>query len=189
MINLLPPLYHRQLIASRTNALLVRYVMLSLILIVVMIAEMSAVYLFLSNSKAQSEAVISENDQKAAKYSEVQKQAEQFRTDLVTAKTILDKQVPYTKIFRMVADLMPDGVILNHLTINPSTFGTPTNLDIRARTYQAAIAFHTTLNNSNVLSNVSFQTVSFDSQDTTGYPYSSTLSVTFKKEALVGEID
>ena len=189
MINLLPPLYHRQLIASRANTLLARYVVLSLLLIIVMIAEMTAVYLFLSSSKAQSEAAISENDQKTAKYSEVQTQAEQFRTDLVTAKTILDTQVPYTKIFRTVADLMPDGVILNHLTIDPSTFGTPTNLDIRARTYQAAIAFHTTLNNSNVLSNVSFRTVSFDAQDKTGYPSSSTLSVTFKKEALTEGVE
>ena len=100
MINLMPNDDRRQLTAARTNTLLLRYVILMGVFAALLVMELVAVYFIVSIGRANNEQTIRENETKTAQYNDVKQQATLFRSNLATAKYILDKQVPYTKIGR-----------------------------------------------------------------------------------------
>ncbi|MFZ1243064.1 MAG: PilN domain-containing protein [Candidatus Saccharimonas sp.] len=181
MINLLPPSYQKELAASRTNTLLRRYVILLFGLVIIMMAEVGVVFFFLNTVKVQNQARIDENNQKTASYSSVKKEADEFRNNLTTAKKILGQQVSYTQLIKLLSDLLPPNVVIDQLSLDPSTFGVPTTLSVRAKGYNDAIVFRAKLNESAIFSSVNFQSITLQEQDTTGYPYTSTFNVTFKK--------
>lgn len=184
MINVLPPEEKRELIASRTNSLLMRYIILTSIFMALVLLEMGAVYLFLTNSKQVSEDTITANTRDAAAMRDVQIKSEEFKNNLATAKTIFDSQVRYTSVVKTISDLIPKGIILDSLTIDPVTFGTPTTLEVKAKTYSDAIQFRTKLNDSKKFTNVSFKSINYTPDAKDPYPYSVTYSLTFSKELL-----
>ena len=172
MINLLPPAYKKQLAASRTNTLLRRYVVLLFVLVFVVLAEIGVVYFFIATERGRN---------KTAEYATVKREATEFKANLTTAKAILDQQVSYTRLIKLIADRLPPNVIIEQLSIDPTTFGTPTTLSIRAKGYNDAIALRNRLNDSAIFSSVSFQSITLQEKDAGSYPYTSTYSVTFKK--------
>ena len=163
MINLLPPAYKKQLAASRTNTLLRRYVVLLFVLVFVVLAEIGGVYFFIATERGRNEAAVERNHNKTAEYATVKREATEFKANLTTAKAILDQQVSYTRLIKLIADRLPPNVIIEQLSIDPTTFGTPTTLSIRAKGYN------------------SFQSITLQEKDAGSYPYTSTYSVTFKK--------
>lgn len=181
MINLLPPSYQKELVASRTNTLLRRYVVLLFGLVIIMMIELGIVYFFLNEARAQNQARINENNQKTVAYSSIKKEADEFRDNLATAKTILGKQTSYTQLIKLLSDLLPPNVVIDQLSLDPATFGVPTTLSVRAKGYNDAITFRNKLNESAIFSSVNFQSITLQEEDTTGYPYTSTFNVTFKK--------
>lgn len=184
MINLLPQDYRRQLLAARSNTLLVRYIILMAIVIFVIIVELAGVYWFFNNSLANSQASIAENERRTASFQSTRQNAQLFSANLATAKQILDQQVSYVKIFTILSDSMPDGTIIERITVDPSQFGVPTTVDTRSKTYMKAIEFRQALNSTDVFVDTNFSSISLDAQDQSGYPYRSTYNVTFKKDAV-----
>lgn len=189
MINLIPPQDRSQLAAARTNSLLLRYVILLGIFIGILILEIGAVYVVMSTDKARNEAIIAENIAKTAEYEPTRRQAETFRSNLATAKYILDKRIPYTTLILTLANNLPNGAIIDSLSLNPQSFGTPTNLTVKATTYQKTIEVKSALQNIKVGDKPLFTAVSFSSlteteQPTDAYRYTATLDVTYSKEVL-----
>lgn len=181
MINLLPPAYKKQLAASRTNTLLRRYVVFLFVLVFIVLAEIGGVYFFIATERGRNQAAVERNHNKTAEYATVKREATEFKANLTTAKAILDQQVSYTRLIKLIADRLPPNVIIEQLNIDPTTFGTPTTLSIRAKGYNDAIALRNRLNDSAIFSSVSFQSITLQDKDTGSYPYTSTYSVTFKK--------
>lgn len=93
MINLLPPHEKRQINAGRVNTLLWRYSLLSLLLFGLLLVVIAGLYLMLTNNKLAAQAQIDDNQQKLAEHREIQANVNQFRDNLTTAKTILDKEI------------------------------------------------------------------------------------------------
>ncbi len=184
MINLLSPDDRRQIAASRTNSLLLRYIFLLALLVAVMMLEMGGVYLLLTNEKARNESVISDNNQKTVTYAETKQRAAKFESDLATAKYILGQQVPYTKILTSIAQALPSEAVVDTLDLDPATFGSPTTLTIRTKSYSSAINVKASLQESKVFSDVSFQSVAQADNDTDGFPYTATYNVTYSKDIL-----
>lgn len=190
MINLMPPEDRRQLAAARTNTLLLRYTILFGLVIAFLVLEMVAMYFVVGMSKARDEATIRDNEQKTAAYASVKKDAEVFRANLATANYILGKQIPYTKLVLTIANSLPSGAVLDKLSIDPTTFGTPTTLTVKMDSYDKSIAVKTALqntkvnNNTPLFSSVSFQSVSSQAGATDGYPLTAVYSVTYSKAAL-----
>ena len=181
MINLLPPETKRELRAARSNTLLVRYNLFLVGAMVFMVIAIGIVYVYLSNTKAAAEQVIAENKAKVADYVTVETQAKEFRTNLQTAKQILDQEVNYSKVVLEFASVMPAGTILETLTLDSATFGTPITLNAKAKNYESALALKDSFQKSDLFTDVHFQSIS-GSVDT-GYPISVSLNVTIKKEA------
>jgi Tfp pilus assembly protein PilN len=182
MINLLPPEDKRQLRAARTNSLLVRYNILLLGVAVFLAVAIGLTYILLSNSKSTAEQQMIENQAKAAQYAEVERKAQLFRSNLTTAKQILDAEVNYSSVLLKIAAVMPSGTILDRLNLDASTFGTPTTFVAQVRDYDTALRLKAAFENSDLFTDVNFQSITATTGGQTAYPLNVTLNVTIKKE-------
>lgn len=183
MINLLPSEEKRQIQAARTNVLLLRYALLTLAAMVLTGLMVGAGFVIMSTSKVEAEKKIALNATKASSYSSVQTEAQNFRTNLSTAKTILDKEVNYTKVVIAIAQTLPPGVVLDNLDLDAKTFGTPFVLSAKAKSYDAGLGLKAALEKSEIFSNVSLQGMTNSSSgDAGGYPVSVQLNVTINKQ-------
>ena len=188
MINLLPSDYRKQLAAARTNTLLLRYVMLLGAFIAVLLLEIGVVYLFLNAEKARNEATIADSAARTRGFEPIRKEAEQFKSDLATAKHILGKQVPYSELILAIANNLPTNVVIDTLTIDPTTFGSPSTLNVHTGSYEEAIAARSALSamkfgEEPIFTEVSFQSVSMDGNDDK-HPATAIYQVTFSKRLL-----
>lgn len=189
MINLMPPNDRRQLAAARTNTLLLRYTLLSVFVIALLAVEMVGAYFVVNMSKAHDEQTISDNEQKTASYTAVKQQADAFRSNLATAKYILDRQVSYTTLMMGLANSLPSGAVIDKLSIDPSTFGTPTTLSVKTSSYDRAIEVKTALqnakiNNTPLFTSVSFQSVAEQPDAKGSYPITAVYNLTYSKAVL-----
>ncbi len=182
MINLLSPEDKRQLRAARTNNLLLRYTILLVVLLLVLMAEMGGAYAVIAADKANNEAIIAENNAKTAGYDDTKRQAAAFATNLSTAKYILGQQVPFTSIILRLAAALPEDAVIDKISLDPATFGTPTTLTVHTVSYSSAINIKDNLQKSGMFSDVSFQSV--NQGDAKSHPYTATLNVTYSKDLL-----
>lgn len=184
MINLLPYDTKRQIIAGRTNVLLVRYLILIGISIVFLAAVSAAVYFVLMNSRDSALGAVKTNEAKESVYSSVQAEATTFRTNLASASTILSQSVPYSNVMISIAEALPPGVVIDSLTLSAATLGVPITLNAHAKSNTAALQLKTNFTNSPIFSNVSIQSLtSAPATATSGYPIGITLNVTINKVA------
>ncbi len=182
MINLLSPNDRRQLTAARTNSLLLRYTLLLGVVIILLLAEIGGAYVVLSAAKASDEQTITENENKSKEYASTKKELASFTTDLSDAKYILSQQVNYTGIILRIAAVLPSDAVIEKLTIDPVTFGTPTSITVQTTSYQRAKDIKASLQNSRVFTDVNIQSVN-ETDDKT-FPFTVTYNVTYSKDLL-----
>jgi len=183
MINLLPLEEKRQLRAARANTLLIRYNLFLLGAVVFLGLAVAFAYVYLATAKGNSERTVTENQAKVSDFASIEADAQQFRSNLSIAKTILGNEVTYTKVIVEIAQLLPAGVVLDSLNLDAATFGTQTTLAAKAKTYESALALKDSFQKSPLFDNVHFQSITTDSAPTNGYVYTVTLNVTIKKDA------
>lgn len=188
MINLLPPEDKRQISAARSNTLLLRYNIFLLGAVAFLFLAVAGVYFYLHTTKVTAEQTIRDNESKVAGFSTVKNQAEQFKTNLSIAKKILDNEVTYTSVILKISHLLPSGVVLDSLNLDSATFGTATTLTARAKNYNDALALKSAFQDSDIFSDVHFQSISSgsssDSSGSSDYPVTVNLSVIIKKDAV-----
>jgi hypothetical protein len=180
MINLLPPEEKRQLRAAHTNTLLVRYNFFLLSAVAFLGLAVGITYLYLTSTKAAADQQISDAQVETGGYAETQAEAQQFRSNLATAKQILDREVTYTNVIITIAHLMPNGVVLELLNLDAEAFGTETTLLASAKDYDRALAFKDAFQNSPLFSDVHFQSV--ETSTNPDYPIAVSLNVTISPE-------
>lgn len=187
MINLLPYEHKREILAARTNSVLLKYILILSAALVVLVGLTVAAYIVLFRTEQSAQSRVLENNNEVAQYSSLNKQATEFRANLATAKAILDKQTAYSKLVYRIADAVPSNVILESLSLDQSTIGTETQLNANAKTYGDAIRLKDSFTNKpELFGNVRFSTLTGGPADgaTAGYPVKVTLSVTIQKDAL-----
>ncbi len=182
MINLLPTSEKREILAGRTNRLLVRYIFLLIVVMVMTLAAFGFVWYYLETTRSTSQAKIEENEANTRQLLSQKQAIAEFKTNLKTAKTVLDKQVSYSTIVLRVASTIPDGVVLNQLTLDPTTVGKPTVITARARTEAALLKFKDVFAGSPYYSDAQFGTITNTEVSSDKYPYQITMTVTFTKE-------
>jgi len=184
MINLLPEKNKKNIQAGRTNLLLVRYNILMIGALIFTFASLGVLYIYLSNTKSTAEETIADNKAKVVEYNTVESQATAFRTHLATAKQILDQEIVYSKIVLQVARLIPHGVVIDNLTLDPKTFGTASVMTAHCKTVDDATALKESFQNTTLFSNVYFASLSTSEGDATGYPITVSLNVTMNKAGI-----
>jgi Fimbrial assembly protein (PilN) len=179
MINLLPDEFKKEVIAGRSNVKLVNYILILTAGIIFLSFISVAVYFVILGIKANAESAIATNQSKSSSYATVQAQATALRTSLLTAKTTLDKEIAYTKVLTGVAAVIPDGVVLQALSLSPSTLGTPLTLQAYARSNDDAIRLKDSFQQSPYFSNVSFTSLATNGSGE--YPVTVTINVTINR--------
>jgi glyceraldehyde-3-phosphate dehydrogenase/erythrose-4-phosphate dehydrogenase len=145
---------------------------------------MSGIYFVLNLDKTNDLAVIRDNESKTAAYAETKKAADEFKSNLSNAKIILDNQVPYTKLITTIANILPADAQLDTLTLNPTTFGTPTTLTIHTKSYQSAIDVKQYMQKAtNIFEDVNFQSVAQSEVGGSDFSYTAIYNVTISKKA------
>lgn len=184
MINLLPEQSKKDIRAARSNVTLLNYILILGLGVVFLGIICVGVYVVLIGTQADAERLIAVNKNKSSAYTSVQQQGTALRAGLTSAKTILDQEVVYTKIITGIAALMPAGVVLDSLTLSPTTLGTPTNMQFFAKTTDDALKLKDNFQASQLFTNVSFQSLSNSTSQAGDYPVSAILNVTINKSAL-----
>lgn len=184
MINLLPDQNKKDLQAGRTNLLLVRYNILMLGTLAFTIVAIAVLYFYLTTAKAAATQAIANNKAKAGEYAQVEADAAKFRANLATAKEILDKEVVYTSMILKFSKLVPSGVVFDTLALDPKSFGTATVLTAHCKTADDATKLKEAFQNSEIFSDVHFQSLTVSEGDASGYPYTVALSVIINKAAI-----
>lgn len=188
MINLMPESDQKELTAARTNSLLLRYIILTGFFIALLVIELFIVYAVINNDKKNNEATIAENQAKTTDYQSTKQEAANFQTNLATAKFMLSQRTPYTKIILALANGLPSGAVIDQLTLDPTTFDTPTTLSVRAVSYEEAINVKNALqaiqaSGIPIFSSVSFSALS-NNESSGAYPYTATYNITYSKAVL-----
>lgn len=181
MINLLPTQAKKEILAGRSNVLLVRYIWATVSLLILLGVVSLLSFLLLQKTKADFEATIKENEEQSVDYTQVRAQSEQFKSNLATAKSILDKQVNYTRIILDISKRLPSGVVLDSLNLDTASFGKPMDIVGRATDHRAALALKNSLQTSDIMTDVKFKSLS-SLTDGGKYSLAVTMEVTIKTE-------
>lgn len=186
MINLLPYEYKSEIRAARTNVILARYIGILLLAAVVLGGLVAGSYVALNGTKANAESKEAENTARLAEYQGIRVSSDEFRTELATAKSILDSSISFSKLIYAIADTIPKGVVLDNLNLDPATLGTSTTLTASAKTVADATNLRDALAaNPKVFSGVQLQSLRSGDSSTAsdGYPVKVTMTVTINKAA------
>ncbi len=186
MINLLPYEEKKQLRAARFNTVLIRYLVTLWMGSIFMATIFAGAYYNLTLSKTSAEQLLSQNQSKSSAYQSVQQQAATINANIASARNVLSQQILYSKVLISIGQITPQGVVIDKLSLSPSTFGTAITLQAYARDSDAALALKTAYQSSSIFSNVSIQNLSGGSGTSgsvSGYPVSITLNVTINKYA------
>lgn len=184
MINLLPPADKKEILAARTNVLLLRYCIVSFACALLLFGAIIGVHYTLTTMKKTAQEKIDQSTQQTSQYSEVQKQVTEFTANLATAKKILAGNVQYSAIAIKIAQALPSGVVLENLTLDSTTFGKPTSLSAKARTTNDAVRLKNALSDSPYFDNVYLESVTRQADDNSRYPVSININVTMNGEAI-----
>ena len=187
MINLLPTEERRQLAASRTNSLLLRYNIFMIGVLAFIGLAIGVTFVYLSNTQATAEHQIAENQARVSSYNDIQQQETSFKTNLTTARQILDKEVVYTKAILTIANMIPSGVVLQSLKLDAQTFGTETVLTFQAKTVDDTLALKKAFENSKVFLNPHFQDIN-TSGGQGDHPVTVNMNVTIDKSIATAEV-
>lgn len=181
MINLLPEENKKELRAARMNVVLLRYNILTLAAVGCLLIALAGFYIYLTSTKSNAEAANAENIAKAAEFATTKQEAEEYRKNLATAKQILNNEVNYTSLVFGITELLPKGVVLDNINLSAQDFGNQTSLTAHAKNYDAATALKQNFEQSKMFDNVYFQTINNESDQSSGYPISITISVKINK--------
>ena len=184
MINLLPETYKKEILAGRSNLLLVRYCVLSLAVTVATVGIIAGVWLMIDRVKDISQQTIIDNEKNSFQLSAKQAEVTEFHTNLKTAKSILDKQIDYSSVALRVASTIPSGVVIDQLSLDPSTFDKPTTMVAHARSENTALELKKAFSDSKYYSDVHFNSISRGDDGSGEYPFTVNLGLTIKKSIL-----
>lgn len=162
MINLLPPQTKKQFLAGRVNTILVRYIWMTAGFFGLLAVISGLTYIMLETTKSTAQQQIDSNNSRVSDYNQIQTRKKEFQDNLATAKAILDKQTYYSGALLKIAKILPDGTVLNKISLDSSTYGTPVTLHFLALDEDHAITLKTALQASNIFSDVHFQTLNLE---------------------------
>ncbi|RYF37380.1 MAG: hypothetical protein EON97_01295 [Chitinophagaceae bacterium] len=184
MINLLPTEYKNELRAARMNVVLMRYNIITAGAVVFLILACGAFFTILLTNKSAAEETNRINEAKAQSYDSTKTAAEEYRSNLATAKQILSTEVNYTDVVFGITELLPAGVVLSDINLSKADFGNQTTVTAQAKNYTAVTKLKESFQNSKVFSNASFLSVTDTSTEgaASAYPLNVTLSVKVSKE-------
>jgi hypothetical protein len=166
MINLLSRETKTELLAARRNVVLRRH----LFLIGIVLLAVGAVYGYGFWRAAEERRIATESNETALRnlesYADTKKIAEQYRSDLTTAKQILGSEFMFSEFLIDTAGILPPNTILGNLTMTTKQAASATrkagamSLQARAKSYDDALKLKEALESSELFTDVKITSIS-----------------------------
>ncbi len=156
MINLLPQDQQKSILYARHNTRLLHWCLIMVSTIFVLIAMWGVGYFYISSSITSYNNEISskQEDLKSQNLEETQKRIEDLSNNLKLILQVLSKEVLFSKVFKQIGAVMPDGSVLSSVEINKVEGGL--DLTARAKNYDTGTQIQVNLSDK---SNKLFQKV------------------------------
>lgn len=138
MINLLPDDNKKELRAGRANTVLRQYITIVLFALAFLAGLTGFAWVTLEQAKLNAQRRLEQSQQETNAFSETQKSAEEFRADLTTAKSILDKNIAYSHLMLRIADAFPNNIEISNLILDAETIDEPMTFDLSVGTKRDA---------------------------------------------------
>ncbi len=184
MINLLADDHKREIRAARINVILIRYISMLAVAFLVISSLLVGVFIVLGNVERAAILKTSENNAKVAAFASTKQAADDFRTDLSTAKSILDKEITYSNLIYKIAESLPSGITIDALDLDSTTLGTPITMNANGKSYEDGVRLKNSFENTPELySGVSLESITSSEGDKSSYPFKIKLKVTINKVA------
>jgi Tfp pilus assembly protein PilN len=144
MINLLPPELKIEIAYAKRNAIMVRYIMLTVAIAVVLTGAFIGSHLYLNQRLSDTAASIASKDTIAASYKTVETEAKTLNSRVAAIKAIQDSQPKFSAVLSDLAKTVPKDVSISGLTLT-GIDSTPVTISADAVTYQSAVDFRDAL--------------------------------------------
>lgn len=186
MINLLPYDQKAAIRAGRVNVILANYIIIALVAIALVAGIVVFAYVSLIVSRNNAQSRVDDNSKEVQSYGSTKTDADAFRSNLAIAKQILDKGTNYSTLLLAIAKNVPSGVVLDSLSIDQKTLGTPLTINAHARNKDAVLALKDQLaSQTDLFSNVQLQVITFEDKPADpAHPVAVSILVTINKGAL-----
>jgi type II secretory pathway pseudopilin PulG len=188
MINLLSDQHKAEIRAGRLNIILFNYIIMSILGIALLGVLLALAFITLSASRQDAQRRVTENETAISQYSAVKSAADSYRSDLATAKQILDKSINYSDLILKISSAIPSGVVLTSLSLDEKTIGTPMTLTIYAKSQALVLACKDSMQtHPELFSDASLQSLELRQVPDGGkdpYTYSAVFNITLNKQAL-----
>lgn len=176
MINLLPPETKQQIKSARNNLILIRYLFILGISAIFLAIACLTTYYFINNTSLLSDPTLTNSSS-----SKLQTDANTIKTNLATAKNILDQQVSYGKVINAINNALPTGTKVDNIALNDGSFGTTTKLAVLATTADHSNALKTNFTGSQYFSNYKLDSTTASQDPSSKYPFTLNISFTINK--------
>ena len=144
MINLLPPDIKEQVVYSKRNVLLIRYLWLAVLLIIINAILFGGAMYYLNQRTVQAKSDLATKSSSIAQYKRVEADAKTANDRLTTLKSLRSSQARFSVLLGDFAKYTPQGVYINSITLTGDD-KKPVRIVATANTYQQAAAFRDAL--------------------------------------------
>lgn len=185
MINLLPYVKQREIKAGRANVTIVNYILITIGGLVLLSLIVAGAYATLIISRTNAQNRVNAANQQTIQYAATKQAAANYRSDLSTAKQIIDSQINYSPLLIKIAQAVPQGVTLDALILSPTSFGQPMTISAHAQNYTQALALRDSLTkHSDIFSGVTLLALQGGDSSNGSSSVTVSLSVTINKGAI-----
>lgn len=187
MINLLPPEVVKELRATRTNTMLRKYLITSILaLVVVATAVAGAFYINQQNLQAYQQER-EESRRELASLSEVKKRIAEYNGELKVAESAIKNEARMSVLIANLSSVLPPGSVLSGIAFNVESLEEPAVIQAQVDSFNKAGVLKRNFDQSEFFTEVVLQQVSrADGEDEapSAYPFNVQLQVTLDNAAL-----
>lgn len=175
MINLLPYDIKKQTKAARTNIMLLSYTTIMILAIAFLALGCTSVYFIINNKETHDKQFTD------AQKSNQQSQVGVFNNNLITAKNILSQRTSYGDLLTNFTAILPEGAIIESLSVNDSILGTPVTIKIKVKSVDIEPKLKMAFQSSPQFSNYNHISSTPNTDNSSNYSSTLSINLTFNK--------
>ena len=170
MINLLPPKRVLNIKTARNNTVLKRYIELTIIGMLIIIAGAVLAYALFTTEKENVQKTVDLNQQKISKLEPVQKQAEELSATVNTISGLLSRNIKFSEMLTNIGGVMPDGSVLTGLQFSIQDIKSPLVVSAQVDNEQKAAVLRNNLAGSELFEKADIQSITKNEEGDTTAP-------------------
>lgn len=163
MINLLPPAIKQELMYSRYNAVIIRYLKLVVAIFLILAGALFGGRWYLNEQISATEASIKTKQDQIASYKELETKALKLNQRITSIQAIQKSQSKFSILLADLAQNMPQGTSISSISLTGDD-KKPVRLTVKAVDYKTALGFRDSISKSKRISAADIDDIKKDSE-------------------------